>query len=170
LIREYIFEPLQLGSAGFGWPARDDPDQPWGHGFWQGSSELIPDPPGNSFKLSRLDAPAGDIHMSITDFAKCMQAYLGFLAGDTSFVNGDSFDHLFDTSMAYSGGWFHDSRSGDPVSYHSGSAGTFLTKVTILRKYNRALIICTNGTNEDCNRAVVSMENELIRLVKSMSQ
>lgn len=44
LVRERLFAPLNLASAGFGWPAAADPEQPWGHR--KTGSTLTPPPPG----------------------------------------------------------------------------------------------------------------------------
>ncbi|MBV9958361.1 MAG: serine hydrolase, partial [Acidobacteria bacterium] len=66
LMRERLFKPLGLRSAGFGWPARDHAHEPWGHQEIKG--ELTPHSPRDVYQLPPYIAPAGDVHMSIGDF------------------------------------------------------------------------------------------------------
>ena len=70
VLRERIFKPLDLRSAGFGAPATPGKvDQPWGHRR-RGETGLLPVAPtaGNPFPTPL--APAACVHMTLQDFAR----------------------------------------------------------------------------------------------------
>src|SRR5256885_984626 len=83
-MREEVFRPLGLATAGFGPPGRPGQlDQPWGHGLhcwfsipvW--GSGLTPFAPGSrSADFPPVAAPAGLIHMSLGDWAKFATLHL----------------------------------------------------------------------------------------------
>lgn len=74
MLRECIFKPLNLESAGFGAPAGvDRPNQPYGHR--RKDDRLLPVEP-SAQSISPLLAPAASVHMSLTDFAR-YAAWLG---------------------------------------------------------------------------------------------
>jgi CubicO group peptidase (beta-lactamase class C family) len=84
LIREEVFTPLGITSAGFGPPgSAQSVDQPRGHtgggGFW------IPRAPGPSADNPRALGPAGLVHMSLADWARF--ARLHALGGSDAFIN-----------------------------------------------------------------------------------
>ena len=65
MMREMLFQPLNLKSAGFGAPGdATKEDQPWGH--FGG----IPIPPGPTADNPPAIGPAGTVHLSISDFAR----------------------------------------------------------------------------------------------------
>jgi D-alanyl-D-alanine carboxypeptidase len=68
LLRERLFVPLGLSSAGFGEPATAGQiDQPWGH---RGDKPpYTPVPPGPAADNPPALGPAATVHMSIADFA-----------------------------------------------------------------------------------------------------
>lgn len=71
LIREKLFEPLEMHSAGFGPPGRDGSlDQPWGHE--KGLFGIMPVFRDNPPAI----APAGTVHCSLADWAKFLAVHL----------------------------------------------------------------------------------------------
>ncbi|MFH1999773.1 MAG: serine hydrolase domain-containing protein [Planctomycetota bacterium] len=154
IVRSKVFEPLGLESAGFGWPNRDDPHQPWGHGSFSGSDHCWPLGPDHEWKLNDLGAPAGDIHMSIEDLARYVQHHLRALTGRETALSADLAADLHTPYGSYGLGWFIEGQGKDSRSFHSGSAGTFLTSVEINPSRNMAVaFVCnarTDGATEAC--------------------
>lgn len=69
LLRERLFQPLGMLSAGFGVPAAPRYiDQPWGHQWINGNA--VPVEPGTSADNPPAIGPAGTVHCSILDLAK----------------------------------------------------------------------------------------------------
>lgn len=78
LLKERVFVPLKITSAGFGAPgAPGKLDEPWGHGGRRlfsliplsGASDIPFDPGSSSADYPLMAAPAGLIHMSLSDWA-----------------------------------------------------------------------------------------------------
>jgi CubicO group peptidase (beta-lactamase class C family) len=69
LVRERLFEPLLMSSAGLGAPASSGRvDQPWGHVLED--DKLKPIPPGKGADNPPAISPAGRVHASIADLAR----------------------------------------------------------------------------------------------------
>jgi CubicO group peptidase (beta-lactamase class C family) len=76
LIRERLFKPLKLDSAGFGAPATQGKiDQPYGHVLREG--KVIAILPGPDDDNPPVITPAGRVHLSILDFARYANFHLG---------------------------------------------------------------------------------------------
>lgn len=76
LLRQRLFEPLGMRSAGFGAPATvEAPDQPHGHTLVNGKA--VPVPPGHQADNPAAITPAGRVHASILDFARYASLHLG---------------------------------------------------------------------------------------------
>ncbi len=74
LMRERLFQPLGIGTGGFGPPGgAAKTDQPWGHSSVVGKA-IDPGSPAAEFPL--YYAPAGLAHMTITDWAKFIGLHL----------------------------------------------------------------------------------------------
>ncbi len=164
LITRLLFEPLGLTTAGFGWPARDDPDQPWGHGRWHGEEKVIPHPPGNDWKYSDLCAPGTDVHMSIIDLAQFARMHLQGLQGKDNLLPAETIRFLHRPSGQYAMGWFVESIDGATCSWHSGSGGTFLARMTVEHEADLAVVVCINAVHENAREACRVVTSELLRL------
>ncbi|MCB1095415.1 MAG: beta-lactamase family protein [Verrucomicrobiae bacterium] len=73
LLKEKVFEPLGMSTAGFGAPPSSlegPPSQPWGH-------ESQPVPPTPHGDNPAAIGPAGAVHCSILDWARYAQFHLG---------------------------------------------------------------------------------------------
>jgi CubicO group peptidase (beta-lactamase class C family) len=69
LLREKVFTPLGMKSAGFGPPGTAKKiDQPRGHAGAPGA--FVPKPPGKDADNPEAITPAGRVHCSIADFAR----------------------------------------------------------------------------------------------------
>ncbi len=79
LMRERLFKPLHMDSAGFGMPARPGKiDQPYGHVLRDGIPVAIP--PGSDDDNPPAITPAGRVHLSILDLAQYASLHLGTTA------------------------------------------------------------------------------------------
>jgi len=168
LMREELFQPVGLATAGFGPPGTPGQiDQPWGHGVhrwfsipvW--GSGLTPfDPGSRSADLAPIAAPAGLIHMSMTDWAKFATLHL---RGDpanphhaVALLQPESFAALHQAANNdYAGGWFTGTRTwakgpqpGDTgrVLFHQGDNGRWNCVIWLAPEIDFALLVA-------CNRA-----------------
>lgn len=165
LMKERLFEPLGMSTAGYGAPNTPDQiDQPWGHGksrikFWK---DWDPDQTDNPEALG----PAGMIHLNIEDWAK----FLALQMKETNpILDRKYLDKLIEPvdGHFYAGGWGvaePEWAKGIAIT-HAGSNGIWYTNVLILPKLDRAFIVSTNsrdfGVTEDlCTK----ITNKLIRL------
>jgi CubicO group peptidase (beta-lactamase class C family) len=87
LMRDWLFTPLGMESAGFGAPGdpkkKERPDQPWGH-----SAAGVPAEPGVLADNAAAMAPAGTIHVSLRDWAKFVQLHLRSVGGASPSASG----------------------------------------------------------------------------------
>ncbi|MFN0059384.1 MAG: serine hydrolase domain-containing protein [Planctomycetota bacterium] len=78
-MREYLFEPLGMSSAGFGPPGKamqNPQDEPWGHMLIFGR-RVAADPNGLLAVVPPWYGPAGDVHASLPDWAKFVALHAG---------------------------------------------------------------------------------------------
>ncbi len=146
LIRERLFEPLGMSSAGFGAPHTPDQiDQPWGHSWvfslfgnnWEPDQDYNPEALG----------PAGRVHCNIADWAKFLSL---FLNDDNSFIDSKYLHKLITPIGYFAGGWVVLKEKDQPwakgiVLVHSGSNGIWFTSVMVAPRLNRAYIVATNS-------------------------
>lgn len=148
LLRNRIFKPLGMDSAGFGWPARGDAlDQPRGH--WAHGSQLKAHWPNDDYELPPCLAAAGNVHCSVEDFSKFAQIHLKGLRGQTEFLKPESFQKLHTLGLDnYAMGWIENDRpDGQHTCWHNGSAGTFFAWMTLWLKSDLAIVVITNAGN-----------------------
>lgn len=149
---------LELGHElgldfGLSWPNVADSSQPWGHISTNGA--LIPTPPTDTYNLHWVE-PAGDINMSITDYATFLQMQLRGLQGRGPLLNQKEFEFLHSGMPDhYSIGWaWGDNAKGHLVSAHSGSADTFECYARIIKEVDRAYAVFANCATEECDSGV----------------
>ena len=154
LIRSMVFGPLDLKTAGFGWPATDArPDQPRGHFGVPPNQRVqqIGEHGLGDFDLGTYYAPAGDVHCSIDDLARYASFHLEGLRGKDGVLKASTIRRLHtppdaNGSMKYAAGWgIKQTDSGEPVHWHNGSAGTFFALVFIYPQSDLAVVIATNA-------------------------
>lgn len=147
----------QLGvSFGFGAPNSSDSLQTWGH-----NSSLVPEPPGDSFKLNWLLA-AGNINMTLPDYSKFIQLQLQGLNGKSDWLTKEEFEFLHYGLPVFSVGWFQGMDNRNRVfSYNVGNPGSFLSCVYVYGMQDLAFIIFTNAQTEDANSGIMSVLEEL---------
>lgn len=141
---------------GFGPPNLTDTLQPWGH-----DSNLKPEPPQENKKLDWLLA-AGNIHMSINDYARFIQLQLAGLAGKSSLLSKKEFEFLHFGLHTFAVGWFWEQDENKQVySYNIGNPGTFLSKVYVYKSKDRAYIMLSNTQTEEADEGLDVLYNEL---------
>jgi D-alanyl-D-alanine carboxypeptidase len=165
LMQERVFQPLALRNAGFGWPATEANNQPWGHE--EAREQLLPHDPQPNGQLNCLVHPAGNIHMSLQDMARYLQVHLRGLQGEKTLLQRHIVQKLHCSrvrvdgtaaeNLGYGLGWNvqpHRAPPGQAVSYHTGSAGTFLAGAWLVPLKDRALVVMTNSAGERAGHAL----------------
>lgn len=145
-LQAYIFQPLNMQSAGIGWPKTENrPNQPSGH--FGPLNELRPQTT-DEYELGAYIEPAGDVHASMGDLASFALAHLKGLRGEESILNAKTFTwlHTPQEDRNYAGGWFViKSKSDKMVHEHSGSAGTFMAYMAIEPETGEGWVIAANA-------------------------
>lgn len=140
LLRELIFAPLGMQSAGFGPPGiGGTTNQPLGHDQ-NGTPAYIDNPP--------LLGPAGTVHMTITDWAKFIAMHLRATRGNDTLFQANIAEKIYAAKSGAGNamGWLITSRSWGEgtVVTHSGSNGYWYSVVWMAPLKNFAVIVATN--------------------------
>ena len=165
LMVDELFKPLGIDGR-FGWPGYSDGDQPWGHYFDADSQKLRPHDPRDEYQLPDILDAAGDVSMSIHDYAAFLQANLLGLNGRDTILKAKTYQFLHtgnDTAMQYAMGWGSREHDGHRVSRHNGSAGTFYCTGMIFRDKDLALAIMVNAASPEVDEEVAELAAKLLR-------
>ncbi len=155
LVRELVFEPLGMKSAGFGVPWADEPPtDPWPH---KADGTVIT--PGPMADNPPSIGPAGSIHASIEDWAKFIRVHLqGARGEDTSLLKASTFKRLHagkpsGIGEAYAMGWKvlkrpwaakRGTHKPGPCLHHTGSNNSWYASVWIAPERDFAILVTTN--------------------------
>jgi CubicO group peptidase (beta-lactamase class C family) len=156
LMRERLFDPLGMKSAGFGVPGdKEKVDQPWGHTLSDGK-----------FTPDRLDnppviGPAGTVHCSLPDWAK----FAALHERGAKMLKPATFRvlHTPPEKADYACGWNTVDRdwAGGTVLTHGGSNGSWKAVVWVAPKRQFAVLVATNSgggkSEEACDDAVTEL-------------
>ncbi len=148
LLRTRLFEALCVRGE-FGWPALNDPNQPWGH--WIRGREVIPQAP-DSTPIYAGCHPGGNVSMSLLDYAKFIQIILQGMKGSDGVLKAATMQRIH-TTEGYSFGWGVMRLDGTLTSWHNGSAGMFFTVVFLQAAQNRAVVLLMNGSSGEVQQA-----------------
>ncbi|MCC7479031.1 beta-lactamase family protein [bacterium] len=169
LLAAQVMQPLGI-SGHWGWPGLVE-GQPWGHGA--GLLGLVENDPHGEYRLEDFVAPAGDMSMSIGNYALFVQAHLRGLTGlaplsgsttegVTSGMNTALIQDLHIPEGEYSCGWLEQPLSGGVQSAHEGSAGTFHA-ITVIRPAQQiAVVAICNAGGEKAAGSLRSLVMELL--------
>jgi len=144
LMRERLFKPLGMKSAGFGAPGKPGSvDEPWGH-----KADGTPVEPGKAADNPAAIGPAGTVHATIGDWAKYIALHLEGAQGRAKLLGASSFKKLHAPvgEERYAMGWsvaLRDWADGDTLS-HAGSNTLWYAVVWIAPRRNFAVLICSN--------------------------
>jgi CubicO group peptidase (beta-lactamase class C family) len=145
-------------NLGFGFPNRLNLNQPYGH--WIEKDTLKALGPDIDYDLA-LGEPAGDISMTLPDYAKFIQLNLQGLSGKDNVLKASTYHFLHFGLKDYSIGWGNVNKDGKQLSEHSGSAGTFFC-YTLLDKTNKlAYVIIANSATQQTQQGVFKLLNIL---------
>ncbi len=168
LMRDELFVPLGITSAGFGAPgAADEVDQPRGH---RGTSpSYLPVPPGIAADNPPAIGPAGTVHMSLPDWARFIAMHTrgdhALLddkpADDPAFafvskaslaklhqaIDGEGANAKTTDTSGYAMGWGVAARpwADGRVLTHSGSNTMWFCVVWIAPKKDFAVLVACNA-------------------------
>jgi CubicO group peptidase (beta-lactamase class C family) len=157
LIREQIFAPLGLTTAGFGAPGTPGKlDQPCGHKEVKG--KLVPlDPAEAEADNPPALGPAGTINLTLKDWALFAQDQLDGEHGHGKLLKPETYRKLHTPVTGnYALGWgVKLGDNGVPVLLtHTGSNGFWVADVRIMPKHDMIFLIATNSGDEAANQAV----------------
>lgn len=163
LMQEYLFEPLTMGSCGFGPPDLDgDLDQPWGH--WNG--QPVDPSTGNGDNPAAL-GPAGTVHCSLPDWGRFISEQLKTYRGESTLLSIPQSEQLFEVQLnSYAMGWAVLPRSwadGNAI-HHSGSNTMNLAVVWASPALDEAYLTVSNAATEEAASILDQITGELIGL------
>lgn len=172
VLRERLFEPLGMTSAGFGAPATIGKiDQPWGHKPAEGGG-FEPVLPGLHADNPAAIGPGGTVHCSITDLARYAAWHL---AGArevgarhaSPLLAPQTFRKLhtpFAADSEYALGWVATERSWaeGTVLTHAGSNTMFYAVIWIAPEKNFAVVVCANAGGDTAEKATDITASTLI--------
>ena len=164
LMQDELFEPLGI-IATFGWPAYADEDQPWGHYYDTDSNRVLPHDPHDEYQLPKILSAAGDLSISLQDYAKFLSINLLGLNGKDTILEAATCRYLHtcnDTTMQYALGWGRREHEGHSVSRHNGSAGTFYCTALVFRDEDLALVIMMNGDMLDAEKGIDELRTRIL--------
>jgi CubicO group peptidase (beta-lactamase class C family) len=159
LMREHVFAPLGMASAGFGAPGSTDAvDQPRGHR----RSAVQPGPKADN---PPAIGPAGTVHGSLRDWAKFISAHLAGERGGGAFLAPETFRKLHEPApiSTYAMGWNRVARewAGGDVLMHAGSNTMWYCVVWIAPAKDHAFLAATNIGGDKaakaCDAAIAAM-------------
>ena len=157
LMKQRLFDPLGMASAGFGEPdSHQTTDQPWGHSRsgakWQ---------PDRSYDAEAI-GPAGEIHCTVEDWAKFLSLQL--IAGN-SILEQKYLNKLVEPVGFYACGWgiVEDLPwAKGNVLTHNGSNGIWYATVIVAPGLDRACVVVTNSrdfsnTGDICSKMITKL-------------
>lgn len=160
LMRERLFEPLGMETAGFGAMGGPGPiEAPWQHIFSGGVFHPIE--PGRYADNPPVIGPGGTVHCSMADWAKFVRLHLLGEDGEDSIAASETLRRLREPESGgeYAGGWVVTSRpwASGKVYTHAGSNNQNFCVVWMAPDENFAVMAATNAgggdTAEACDRA-----------------
>lgn len=156
LMREMLFEPLRMGSAGFGaMGAPGGIDQPWQHRMEDG--KLLQIEPGPLSDNPPVLGPGGTVHCSMRHWAAFVAAHLNGPKGKGGLLEPETFKVLHDPDFGgnYAGGWqiTHRQWADGKVLTHTGSNNMNFAVVWMAPKRNFAVLVASNQGQGDVAKA-----------------
>lgn len=153
LMRERLFRPLRMTSAGFGPPGRRGTvDQPWGHRTV--GDRVEPFQADNPPSMG----PAARVHCSFPDWARFVALHLAAARGKPRLLNAETFRtlHTPPAGFEYAAGWIVCERpwAGGTALTHTGSNTMWYAAVWLAPAMNVAFLAATNQGDGAAPQAV----------------
>ena len=154
LLRDRLFTPLGITTAGYGAPGRAGAtEQPWGH---RPDGTAVGPGPGSDNPAAI--GPAGTVHMSIADWAKFAALHLEAARGKPRLLRKETFARLHEppSDGDYAMGWARPVRdwAGGRVLTHGGSNTMWFCVVWIAPERDLAVLVCANRGGDAAVKAV----------------
>jgi len=165
LLREKLFKPLGMNSAGFGPPGTAKTiDQPRGHSGSPGS--FTPKLPGKEADNPEAITPAGRVHCSIADFAKYASWHARGPLRDVKLMSDDTFRHLHTNPAGsdYAMGWMVTERpwAGGRVLTHNGTNTMWYAVMWVAPEKQAAYVAATNCAGDFASKALDDAVSQMI--------
>jgi CubicO group peptidase (beta-lactamase class C family) len=153
LVKEIMLTKINIDIE-FSWPNKISLNQPYGH--WIENDTLRALAPDINYNLE-LGEPAGDICMTLPDYAKFIQLNLLGLLGQDNVLRASTYNYLHFGLKDYSIGWGNLNNSEKQFSEHSGSAGTFFCYTQLDKKKKIAYIIVANSATQQTQQGIFKL-------------
>lgn len=164
-MREEVFAPLKMTSAGFGGTGtRGQIDQPWPH---HADGEPLPEN-GPALDNPPVLGPAGRVHCTIQDWAKFIQDQLRGARGEPALLRAASYQKLhappFDGEYAL--GWLAVKRdwAGGAALNHTGDNTMNFANAWVAPQRDFAILVCVNQSGDRGFKASDEAVGALIEL------
>ncbi len=145
-------------SFGFDYPNLADEKQTWGH-----DANLRPLPSAANDKLRWL-LPAGNVNVSLPDYAKFVQLQLRGLNGKSGWLTKEEFSFLHFGAKEFAVGWFWKTNDKNhQISFNTGNAGAFITKVYVIPNADRAYILFANSASDETSAGLKLLRDALMK-------
>jgi D-alanyl-D-alanine carboxypeptidase len=148
LAHEVLVGDLGL-SMHIGFPVELGSSQPRGHlpGAYIGKGKdtlMIYD---TEYRVKHDDilSPAGNISMSMTDYAEFLRLNLQGLEGTDNYLTADMYRSIHFGIPQYAIGWENSRENNADVSSHSGSKGNFMCHARIIKDRDLAMVVFANS-------------------------
>jgi len=164
LLQERLFDRLGIPELAvrIGWPGLAGP-APWGH-FADGGAWVSHDPADDRIiAIPAALAPAGDLAMTMSAYARFLQMHVRGLAGRDDVLRAATIRALHEPDGEYALGWGVQRNLVNTVHFHEGSAGTF-HMVTLLDP-QRGIAVAT-VTNAGGDRAADAIRDAAARALR----
>lgn len=166
IIREWLFVPLGMSSAGFGGVGTPGKiDQPWGHG-----ADGTPVPKNGSANDNvPVMGPAGRVHCTIQDWAKFVADQLRGARGEDGVLKAATYRELQEPGPADDNakGWIALDRpwGGGRVLHHAGSNTMNYANVWVAPAKDFAVLVCVNRGGDAAFKATDEAVGAIIRWI-----
>lgn len=161
-MRDRLFHPLGMDSAGFGAPSIDERGQPIGHVVKDGEQVPYLDP---TPAIPLFLTPAGDVSLTLDDYGRYLREHLCALRGrDDDLLSARAVDYMHrpigeDGSAM---GWGRFAFDGVPASIHVGGTGAFSSFVAVIPSRNLAVATVVNSGEPMARSAALDLLNALV--------
>jgi CubicO group peptidase (beta-lactamase class C family) len=153
-----LFQPLGLGSAGFGAPTGDAPQ---GHtAFW------LPLPSNSGLYPPQGAAPASLFHLSLPEWALYAALHLGL--GPADYLPPALIGYLhqpwtLNLGESYALGWYVEAGTWGPELRHNGRDGYWSARIRLIPSLGYGVLMATNMLGLNVEPAAEELETTLMR-------
>lgn len=161
LLQRQLLSPLGI-EARFGWPALTRRnDEPWGHVSAEGG--MIPVGPRDpATQIPVWANPAGNLNLSIEEFARYVQWHLRASEGLPSRLSAQSVTMLHTPIENYAMGWAEAGTGPARISFHAGGSGLFHAYMVMLPGLDLAAVVVANADNESVANAAATLATDVL--------